>query len=291
MISSTVRAWRGAAIAADRDAGGDRAVRGAHHVLAHRGEEPVGRGGQVVRRAGLEHHAELVRGEAAEHVAGAHARADAPPDRGDHLVGDAEAVGLVDAREIVDRDQHEAAGAAILHRLVERDGQLLGQRVAVHLAGQPVEARQVGKPLLVIVTLGDDAHDAVRACRPPLRSGKPAAVVLDPEPDRAARSAIETVFGLIRDAAAGVVAAGLRHGVEARGRVLRVEQSRIAAAGRDARKIGDLQHFGGVDTPGEHVGVDAPVVGHEPDRSQDGVRVVQARRSSGIIGGARARHG
>jgi hypothetical protein len=28
----------------------------------------------------------------------------------------------------------------------------------------------VGKPLLVIVTLGDDAHDAVRACRSPLRS-------------------------------------------------------------------------------------------------------------------------
>jgi uncharacterized protein (DUF2126 family) len=42
---------------------------------------------------------------------------------------------------------------------------VLGQRVAVHLAGQAVEARQVGKPLLVVVTLGDDAHDAVCARR------------------------------------------------------------------------------------------------------------------------------
>ena len=275
--------------AADRDAGGDRTMRGAHDVLAHRGEEPVRRRDQVVGRAGLEHHAELVRGEAAERIADAHARADAPSDRGDHLVGDAEPIGLVDAREIVDRDQHEAAGAAILHRLVERDGQLLGQRIAVHFAGQAVEARQVVEPLLMVVTFGDDAHHAMRARRAPVRSGEPAAVVLDPEPHRAGRSGIQAVFGLIRHAAAGIAPAGLHHGVEARGGVLRVEVSGITAAGRDAREVGDLQHLGDIRAPGERVGLDAPVVGHEPDRGEDGVGVAQARRGGGIV--EEARHG
>src|ERR1044072_7418648 len=65
--------------------------------------------GGVVGAAVLDHHAELVRGKAAEHVACAHAAAQAPPDRRDHLVGDAEPIGLVDARQIADRDHHEAA--------------------------------------------------------------------------------------------------------------------------------------------------------------------------------------
>ena len=64
--------------------------------------------------------------------------------------------------------------------------ELLGQGVAVHFAGQAVEARQVGQPLLVLVALIDDAHDAVRARRAPVGSREPAAVVLDPERGRAA---------------------------------------------------------------------------------------------------------
>ena len=43
-------------------------------------------------------------------ILAAHMRADALGDRGDHLVGDVEAIGFVDAAEIVDRYQEEAAG-------------------------------------------------------------------------------------------------------------------------------------------------------------------------------------
>ena len=136
--------------------------------------------------------------------------------------------------EVIDRDQHEAARAAKLHRFVERDRESLGQRIAVHLAGEAVEARQVGKPLLVIVALVDDAHHAVRARRAPVGTGEPAAIVLDPQPGRAVRAGEQAIFGLIGNAVAGIEPAGLHHGVVARRRVGRIEEARIAAPGPSA---------------------------------------------------------
>ena len=56
----------------------------------------------------------------------------------------------------------------------------LGHVPAVHLAGQRVEARQIGEPLLLLVALVDDAHDAVGAQRRAVGAGEPAAGVLDP---------------------------------------------------------------------------------------------------------------
>ena len=58
---------------------------------------------QFVGRAVVEDDAELVAGEAAEMILAAQLRADALGDLRDHLVGDVEAVGFVDAAEIVDR--------------------------------------------------------------------------------------------------------------------------------------------------------------------------------------------
>ena len=52
-------------------------------------------------------------------ILAAQLRADALADRGDHLVGDVEAVGLVDAAEIVDRRQQEAARGAQLDGLLD----------------------------------------------------------------------------------------------------------------------------------------------------------------------------
>ena len=99
--------------AADRHGDRDRAGRGVHHVVAHAGQQAVGGVLHVVGRAVVQDHAELVAGKAAELIAAAHLGAQALGDRADHLVGDIEAVGFVDAREIIDRDQHEAAGAAL----------------------------------------------------------------------------------------------------------------------------------------------------------------------------------
>ena len=192
---------------ADGDGGGNRTVGGLHDVLTHRGQKPVGCHREIVGRAVLEHHAELVRGEATEHVAGAHAAAQPPPDRRDHLVGDAEAVQLVDARQIVDRDHHEAAGAAVLQRFFQSRGERFGQRVAVHLAGEAIEARQISELLLVLMPLGDGTNDTMGTSGTTVRPRKPAAVVLDPERRRAVRPGQQAVFGLIRDAGAVIAPA------------------------------------------------------------------------------------
>ena len=122
--------------AADGHRHGDRPDRGLHHVVARADQQAVGRDQHVVGRAVVEDDAELVAGEAAEMVLAAQLRADARGDRGDHLVGDVEAVGLVDAAEIVDRGQHEAAGRAQLDRLVDGGFQHRRHVPAVHLAGE-----------------------------------------------------------------------------------------------------------------------------------------------------------
>ena len=157
----------------------------------------------------------------------------------------------------------------------------LGQRVAVHLAGQAVEARQIGEPLLMIVTLVDDAHHAVRARRASVGAGEPAAIVLDPEPRRAARRR-----------PAGSIRSGRERRCRHRGR--RSASRRRSASwcwsdrgsphsrGRcaSAARSRDLQHLGGVRAPDDRVGVDAPVVGHEPDRGEDAAGI-------GRLGGGR----
>ena len=63
---------------ADRCGDRDRAGFGRHHLVADAGQKPLGGDIGVVDGAVLQDHPELVAGEAAEHVAGAQPRADAP---------------------------------------------------------------------------------------------------------------------------------------------------------------------------------------------------------------------
>ena len=100
-------------------------------------------------------------------VAAAHLGAQPLGDRADHLVGDVEAITFVEAGKIVDRDHQQAAGAALTDRLLQCRLQHLGEMPAVHFAGQAVEVRQVGQPLLLRVPLVDGMDDAVRALRLP----------------------------------------------------------------------------------------------------------------------------
>src|SRR6185295_5711486 len=181
-------------------------------------------------------------------------------------------------------------------RLVERALEDLGQRVAVHLAGQAVEAREISEALLVVVALGDDADDAARARRTAVRTREPAAGVLDPELGCAARAGLEAVFGLIGDAGAGIRPGALHHGVVARGGVGRIEIAGIAAPGRDGRAISYAQHVPGIRPPGERVGVDAPVVRDKPDRREDAAQVGDCRGRGWSVSGSIeianiARHG
>ena len=73
-------------------------------------EESIGRNRDVLGRAIVQDDAELVSGEPADEIVAAHLGAQAPGDERNNLVGDFVAIGLVDAREIVDRDQKKPAG-------------------------------------------------------------------------------------------------------------------------------------------------------------------------------------
>ena len=205
-ISGTVRRMARRGDAADGDGCGHRTRAGADHVVAHARNQPLGGLLHVVRRAVVENDAELVAGEAAELIAAAHLGAQALGHRADRLIGDVEAIGLVDAREIVDRHQHEAAGAALRHRLRKRRFQHLGQMKAVHLAGEPVEARQIGEPLFLVMPVVDDADNAVRARGLAVAAGEPAADVLDPQRLLGARR-LQRVLHLIRNARACIASA------------------------------------------------------------------------------------
>ena len=157
-----------------------RAGGGRDGLVAHAGEQPLGGDRQFVGGAARQDDAELVAGEAAEMVLAAQPRADALGDLGDHLLGGVEAVGFVEAAEMIDRHQQEAAGAAEAHRRFERGGERLGELRAVHLAGERIEFGELDEPLLALVPRIDRAHHAMRAQRLAVGTGEPAAGVFQP---------------------------------------------------------------------------------------------------------------
>ena len=173
-----------------------------------------------------------------ERVLAAHAAAHAPGDRADHLVGDVETVGLVDAGEVVDGDQHEAARRAEPDRFVDGVFENLGQMMPVQFAGEAVVAGQIGEPAHMLVALVDDADEAVGAHRLAVGPGEPAADILDPEPGVRRRVGTDAILNLIGDAAAVVALVRLHDDVEARLGVLGLEHLRIGAAGRDRGESG-----------------------------------------------------
>jgi hypothetical protein len=208
-------------------------------------------------------------------ILAAHLPADAAADVGDHLVGDVEAVGLVDAAEAVDRDQHETAGGAQLDRFVDGFFEHLDHVPAIHLAGQGVEPGQIGEPLLALVALVDDAHDAVSACRFPVGAGEPAPDILDPE--QAVGSGPQRILQLVGNAGALVLRGRPHHRVGARLPALRIDQLRVAAPGAQRRRVGAGQDLADIRAPGQRVSVDPPFVGHLPDRGEDRAGVERDR--------------
>ncbi|MGY2931632.1 hypothetical protein ACVWZ6_001234 [Bradyrhizobium sp. GM6.1] len=169
---------------ADRaDRGGDRhrSGFGRHHLVANAGEETFGSHVHVIDGAVLQDQAELVAGEAAEHVAAAQARANARGDVEDHGVGNVEAEGLVDTREMIDADQHEGRGRAETGRLLDGLGQRGDQMRAIELAGQRIEPGQLRQFLVAGMAFIVDADGADRTHRATVGAGEPAAGLLDPD--------------------------------------------------------------------------------------------------------------
>src|SRR5204863_4868741 len=126
-------------------------------------------------------YVELTDREPPVRVAAAHQRVQTLAYRGDHFVRDRKPVRLVDAAEMVDCEEKETARRAQAGGFIESDLQRLEQLDAVYLAGQSVELRQVGEPLLARVAFIDDAHDAVGTGRPAVGAGEPSPDILDPE--------------------------------------------------------------------------------------------------------------
>ena len=60
----------------------------------------------------------------------------------DHGIGDIEAEGVVDPRQMIDADQHEGAGGTEACGLLDRFGQRSNQMGAIELAGQRIVPRQ-----------------------------------------------------------------------------------------------------------------------------------------------------
>ncbi len=166
---------------ADRGRHRHRAGLGRHHLVADGGEEALGRDIGVVDGAVAQDQAELVAGEATEHVAAAQPRPNPPRDLGDDGVGDVKAEGIVDARQMVDADQHEGAGGAEARTLLDGLGERCDQMGAVELTGQRVVPRQLQQLLVAGVPFIVDADDALRTRRPAVGAGKPATGLLDPD--------------------------------------------------------------------------------------------------------------
>ena len=216
---------------ADRHGDGDRTGGGRHHLVADSGKQAIGGGRHVVRRAFGEHDTELGAGIAAERILAAHPATDALGDRSDDLIGNIEAVGIVDATEIVDRDQQEPAGGAGSHGLFQRLLQDHRQLMPVQLAGKAVVVGEIAEPAVALVALSDDAHGPVCARRPAAGASEPAAAVLDPEFGAGAGIGADAVLRLEEAAAALVALVGLHDGIESGLHIGRVEQLRVAAAG------------------------------------------------------------
>ena len=168
-----------------------------------------------------------------------------------------------------------------LHGLLERGFEHLGQVPAVHLAGERVEAREIGEPLLALVALVDRAHDAVRARRLAVGAGEPAAGILDPERIRVRRGSAQARIAPDRERRRPDRASPSAS--PHRSASVRLSDRRTARRPRPlamADGIGECQHAADIGAPDEFVGVDPPVV-RQPRRSR--------RRSHGRIERARWR--
>ena len=239
-----------------------------HHVVADRGQEALGGDVHVFDGAVLQDQAELVAGEAAEHVAAAQPRADAFGDVRDHGVRHVEAEGVVDPRQMIDADQHEGAGGAETLRLLDRLRQGRDQVGTVELAGQGIMPRQLDELLVASVALIVDANDALHTRRLAVGAGEPAAGLLDPQQRRRGRGA-HAIFDAIRHTAVAMGRRRMHQRFAANG-ALRFDQpgKLRPACQRLRRDIGE--DSAGVVAPGHRVGREIPDKGGLAETGQDG---------------------
>jgi hypothetical protein len=236
---------------------------------SHRGE--FGVLGAAIRQ----HQRELIAGVPRDEIVGAKIGGQARGQPGDHLVAGVVTIGAVEDEKILKRDEHHREGFPVALRLVENPLHLLGQMRAVQGAGQRVELRLPRQSPFVVVPLGHDPHDAMRARRPPVHALEPATRVF--EPDRAGAADLarrdDRVGDLIEHARALVGAFRFNDLVVAGGRAFRGEQRSERHAGRqiDLRQGGEGPRE--IFAPAQPIGYQIPIVDHLADRIENGARI------------------
>jgi hypothetical protein len=242
--------------AADRDRHGHRSRFRRHDLVANAGEKPLRRGLHVLDRAVLQDQAELVAREAAEHVTAAQPRTQADGDFADDLVGDIEAERIVDPGEMIDGDDHERERRAKALRFLDRLGKRRDQPRAIELAGQRILLGQLHQLFVTRMPLVDRAHHAVRAHRPAVGAGKPAAGFLDPGDRRGGRKP-QAVLDGIGNALAALVGRRIHNRVAANRRLRFDALGQFCAAGdRLGRKV--RQQRRDARAPCDGIGSDVP---------------------------------
>ena len=191
--------------------------------------------------------AELVAGKTAQRVFASHQLADAPANCGDQLVGSFELIRLIDPRQVVHRDQEEAAGRTKSYGiLVEFFFEEFHQVRPVELAGKAVVAGEIVEPAFAFVALVDNAHHAMCARWLAVTSREPAAGILYLKLLVRPGVRPDAILDARADAAAAVALLGLHDRIKARLRILLLDQLRVGAAAGDCRGITDQQNVAGV---------------------------------------------
>ena len=126
-------------------------------------------------------------------------------------------------------------------------------RAAVHLAGQCIEARQIGEPLLVLVPLVDHPHDAVRARRRCRRGRRTSARCPRARAGPDLTGNAQRILQLVRHAVAPIRGSRVHHRVEPRGPAFRIDILRERAPAADRRRVREWQHVAHVAAPDEFV--------------------------------------
>ena len=254
-----------------------RARLGGNDPVADCGVEALRRGVHVTLVAVHQDDAELVARITPDSVAVAKLSLDAPRRRGKDLIGRLEAISLVDRPEVVDGNDQEgdrgAEALGVIERLAERRQQVL----AIEVAGEFVVARKEGEPLLALVTIVDDAHDAeraqgemqgvetvgdaARARRPSAVVGVPAPGVLDDQPPLAPRAVgKQRVLDLVGNARPLVTGRAVEDGIVTAGQIGGIEKTRIAVPAGDTLSRLEAKDVGNVGAPADAIVADSPFV-------------------------------
>ncbi len=187
-------------------------------------------------------------------------------DLGNDRVRDVEAEGVVDARQTIDADQHEGGRGAEARGFLDGLGKRCNQMRTIELAGervvaqQPHQLRVAGMPLII------DTDDALRARRPAVGAGEPAAGLLDPEHGGGCAGP-DAIFDPIGRATARGRCMAKRVGPD---RAHRLDQFCKLRAARQRRRRNIRKNRGSVIAPGNRIGCDVPHEGRLAERGQDG---------------------